>query len=313
MSTLFEVAFYVPDSSGETGDVLISQIKNKFAKMCAREGWIVDGIGIKKAAVENTEKTLDLTQSSSSSCKRQPLTNQSITVKKSVTLLKKAGPMSLLPAVRQPSTNNCKKSVQRPHIPYIYTEPENCEPPSSISKISEKLKISEDRLRAIEEMLVCGFCREVVKRPHTLVCGHSFCTLCISKWKQKQKDARRKPFCPDCSVHFTSTRRQLENPKGASGISKLQPYPKNWMLGKVVEVFTLDKVSTDEEQNLFELLEREREMDSSSSDVEDDTGEMEQSQSIHFPLLTSIVAICIFMLMCYCCLPKKQGPGTSPS
>ena len=307
MSTLFEVTFSVRDSSGKTGDVLLSEITNKFAKMCAREGWILDGIGIKKAAVENTEKTLDLTQSSSSSCKRQPL-------KKSVTLLKKAGPMSLLPAVRQPSTNYCKKSVQRPHIPYIYTEPENCEPPSSISKISEKLKISEERLRAIEEMLVCSFCREVVKRPHTLVCGHSFCTLCISKWKQKQKEARRKPFCPDCSVEFPSTRRQLENPKGATGISKLQPYPKNWMLGKVVaQLFIVDKVCTDEEKNLSELLERERQMDSSSSDVEDDTGEMEQSQSIDFPLLTSIVAICIFMLMCYCCLPKKQGPGTSPS
>lgn len=314
MSTLLEVAFYVPGSSGETGDVLLSEIKHKFAEMCSKEGWILDGIGIKKAPVENTEKNLDLTQSSSSWCQMQPLTNEPITVETSATLLKKAGPMSLLPA-KEPSTNNCQKSVQRPYISYIYTEPENREPRSSISEISEKLKISEDSLRAIKEMLVCGFCMEVVKRPHTLVCGHSFCTHCISKWKQEQKYNRRKPFCPVCSVCFPSTRRLLENSKGAT--SNLQKYPKNWMLAKVAQVFTLDKVSSDEEQRC-ELLEREAPMDSSSSDVEDsDTGnfqgEMEQTESILFPLLISIVAICIFVLMSYCCLPKKLGPQTSPS
>ena len=306
MSRLFEVACYVPDSSGETRDVL-SEMEQKFAEMCSKEGWTLDGVGIRdelrgqgqKAPVEREEQTLDLTQLSSW-YRMQPT---------SVTLLKKTGPMT-----KQPSTNNCKQSVQHPHISFVYTEMENCQLPSLITEISEKLKICEARLRAIEEVLLCSICREVVQRPHTLVCGHSFCTLCISEWKQKQKEARRKPFCPDCSVEFPSTRRQLENPKGATGISKLQPYPKNWMLGKVVaQLFIVDKVCTDEEKNLSELLERERQMDSSSSDVEDDTGEMEQSQSIDFPLLTSIVAICIFMLMCYCCLPKKQGPGTSPS
>lgn len=309
MSTLFEVAFYVPDSSGKTGDVLLSEIKHKFAETCSKEGWILDGIGIKKAPVKNTEQTLDLTHSSSSWCKMQPLTNQPILK----TPLKKAGPMLLPTAVRQPSTNICTKSVQRPYVPYIYTEPENCEPPSSITEISETLKICEDRLCAIEEMLVCSFCREVVKRPHTLVCGHSFCTLCISKWKEEQKQNRRKPFCPDCSVCFPSTRPLLENSKGTT--TKLQPYPKNWMLGKVAQVFILDKVSSDEEQR---CLEREARMDSSYSDVEDSDignfqGEMEQTESILFPLLISIVAICIFVLMSYCCLPKKLGPDTSPS
>ena len=315
MSRLFEVAFYVPDSSGETGDVL-AEIEQKFAEMCSKEGWMLDGVGIRdkprgqgqKAPVEREEQTLDLTQSSSSWYRMQPT---------SVTLLKKTGPMTKQPAVRQPSTNNCKQSVQRPHISFVYTEMENCQLPSLITEISEKLKICEARLRAIEEVLVCSFCREVVQRPHTLVCGHSFCTHCIREWKKKQKYNRRKPFCPDCFMCFPSTRLILENSRGTK--SKLQRYQKNWMLGKVAQVFILDEVSTNKEHR-FEVLERGAQTDSSSSGVEDNNDnfpdEMEQTgtiQNVLCTLLVSMVLICIFMLICQWADIKMQGPGTSPS
>ena len=308
MSRLFEVAFYVPDSSGETGDVL-SEIEQKFAEMCSKEGWTLDGVGIRdelrgqgqKAPVEREEQTLDLTQLSSW-YRMQPT---------SVTLLKKTGPMT-----KQPSTNNCKQSVQHPHISFVYTEMENCQLPSLITEISEKLKICEARLRAIEEVLVCSICKEVVQRPHTLVCGHSFCTHCIREWKKKQKCNRRKPFCPDCFICFPSTRLILENARGAK--SKLQ-YPKNWMLGKVAQVFIVDEVSTNKEQR-FEVLEREAQTDSSSSGVEDNNDnfhdEMEQTGSIQdvlCTLLVSMVLICIFMFICHWADIKMQGPGTSPS
>ena len=313
MSRLFEVAFYVPDSSGETGDVL-SEIEHKFAEMCSTEGWILDGVGIsdkprgqgQKAPVEREEQTLDLTQLSSSWNKIKPT---------SVTLLEKTGPMTKQPAVRQAKENNCEQSVQRPHIAFVYTEMENCQLPSLITEISEKLKISEARLRAIEEVLVCSICRQVVQRPHTLVCGHSFCTHCIREWKKKQKCNRRKLFCPDCFIYFPSTRLILENARGAK--SKLQ-YPKNWMLGNVSQVFIHDEVSTNKEQR-FEVLEREAQTDSSSSGVEDNNDnfhdEMEQTGSIQdvlCTLLVSMVLICIFMFICHWADIKMQGPGTSP-
>ncbi|CAH3182327.1 unnamed protein product [Porites lobata] len=116
---------------------------------------------------------------------------------------------------------------------------------TSTTEISEKLKIYEERLRAIEEMLVCSICWEVVQRPHTLVCGHTYCTHCIWKWEQRQKHVGREPWCPQCLICFNSTRLLLDNSRGTK--SEVKPYPQNVMLGQVTQVVFSDKLSTSEE------------------------------------------------------------------
>ena len=40
----------------------------------------------------------------------------------------------------------------------------------------------------------CGCCYEVLVQPTSLICGHSFCRLCLAQWHQQS----RKSECPVC-------------------------------------------------------------------------------------------------------------------
>ena len=317
-----EVAFRDPTSSGETEDELLSKIQHKFNKMCSNEGWIFDGIRIRskprrqgqEASVEEKEQTLHSTQRkycpkcgklwekrmlnkhdcnpqtvpdelNSSWCSNQPITEQT------------SGRVSKIPGP-QPSTNECKNSVLFPKLE------------TSTTEISEKLKICEGRLRAIEKMLVCSICKEVVQWPHTLVCGHTYCTKCILKWEQHQKHDGRKPWCPLCLICFNSDTLILDNSRGAK--CQLEPYPKNLMLEQVTQVVISDKLSTSEEPgggSRFKVLDGDQAASSSSGVVDD---EMEETESILGPLLGSIVFFYVYMSIFTYMFSSWQRPGTSP-
>lgn len=328
MSTI-EVAFRDPGSSSETEDELLSKIEHKFTEICCKEGWILDGIIIRskprrqgqEASVEEKEQTFHSTQRkcpkcgklwgkrmfnrhdcnpqtvpdelNCSRCSNQPIADQT------------SGFVSKTPGGPQPSTNECQNSVLYPHMTYTHVELE-----TSTTEISEKLKICEGKLQAIEEMLVCSICWEVVQGPHTLVCGHTYCTHCIWKWEQHQKHDGRKPWCPQCSILFNSTRLLLDNSRGAK--IKLELYPKTLMLGQVTEVIS-DKLSTSEEPgggSRFQVLDGDQAASSSSGVVDD---EMEETESILGPLLGSIVFLYVYMSIFTYMFSSWQRPGTSPS
>lgn len=320
-----EVTFRDPGSSSETKDELRSKIEQKFTEM----GWILDGIQIRskprrqgqEASVEEKEQTLHSTQRKCPKCGKlwgkrmfnrhdcNPQTvpdelnsarcsNQPITEQTSGLVSKTPGP--------QPSTNECQKSVQHPNMTYTHVELE-----TSTTEISEKLKIYEERLRAIEEMLVCSICWEVVQRPHTLVCGHTYCTHCIWKWEQRQKHVGREPWCPQCLICFNSTRLLLDNSRGTK--SEVKPYPQNVMLGQVTQVVFSDKLSTSEEpggDSRFKVLDGDQAASSSSGVIDD---EIEETESILGPLLGSIVFLYVCMSIFTYMFSSWQRPGTSPS
>ncbi|KAK7922012.1 hypothetical protein WMY93_008914 [Mugilogobius chulae] len=53
-----------------------------------------------------------------------------------------------------------------------------------------------------ENNFMCSICLEVFTKPVTLLCGHNFCLVCITKhWDAK---APRPPNCPLCAETFTS-------------------------------------------------------------------------------------------------------------
>ena len=48
------------------------------------------------------------------------------------------------------------------------------------------------------DKLVCSICQEMFVSPGIIDCGHTFCTNCITNWKEKSK----KETCPICRGHF---------------------------------------------------------------------------------------------------------------
>ncbi len=49
----------------------------------------------------------------------------------------------------------------------------------------------------ISKHLICVICQDVLDDPKRINCGHTFCNLCIFKWRQKNS------FCPNCRKNFT--------------------------------------------------------------------------------------------------------------
>lgn len=59
-------------------------------------------------------------------------------------------------------------------------------------------------LDLINPHLICSICLDVFEHPHRLLCGHTFCYICI----QNCVKCVRKNLCPECKTDFS--RRKLE-------------------------------------------------------------------------------------------------------
>ncbi|XP_077982936.1 E3 ubiquitin-protein ligase RNF166-like [Glandiceps talaboti] len=65
------------------------------------------------------------------------------------------------------------------------------------------------------DAFICTICLEVLHKPVTIPCGHSFCVTCLSSCMGKSKESKESPYCPLCREPFDPARRvrneDLEN------------------------------------------------------------------------------------------------------
>ncbi|XP_039518569.1 tripartite motif-containing protein 16-like isoform X2 [Pimephales promelas] len=88
--------------------------------------------------------------------------------------------------------------------------------------------MAEARISVDQNEFVCPVCLDLLKDPVTILCGHSYCKICISGcWDQE--DEKRVYSCPQC--------RQTFSPRPALG--------KNTMLAEVVEKLKKTKLPAD--------------------------------------------------------------------
>ncbi|CAF0722429.1 unnamed protein product [Brachionus calyciflorus] len=72
---------------------------------------------------------------------------------------------------------------------------------SSLNAESEFIDLTDESklINLINENFTCSCCLEVLRDPVTLVCGHSFCQLCIAKWYLSSLTKK----CPTCRQEWT--------------------------------------------------------------------------------------------------------------
>lgn len=51
--------------------------------------------------------------------------------------------------------------------------------------------------------LRCSVCLELLARPATLLCGHSFCLGCLRRWAEARARKGRERSCPNCQRAFS--------------------------------------------------------------------------------------------------------------
>ena len=54
------------------------------------------------------------------------------------------------------------------------------------------------RLKTVEESLVCMICSDFYSNPHSLFCGHTFCSLCIRTHFDRKLNSVSFDQCPVC-------------------------------------------------------------------------------------------------------------------
>ncbi|XP_073457784.1 E3 ubiquitin-protein ligase TRIM7-like [Aquarana catesbeiana] len=59
--------------------------------------------------------------------------------------------------------------------------------------------------------VTCSICTEIFTDPVTLICGHSFCQVCITRTFDNQHD--REYFCPECMQDFRKRPELKKNPR----------------------------------------------------------------------------------------------------
>jgi transposase-like protein len=57
-------------------------------------------------------------------------------------------------------------------------------------------------LPAVSTRELCPICYEPMIEPEGLLCGHSFCLLCVHEWAQAKISAHQRPVCPVCRAVF---------------------------------------------------------------------------------------------------------------
>jgi len=71
-----------------------------------------------------------------------------------------------------------------------------------------------EELQEFEDITTCQICKDQLKSPMLLPCGHTYCSLCINRWLGDRR------YCPTCRVEFTHHQGLLR---------------KNIALGQIVE------------------------------------------------------------------------------
>ncbi|KAL4240977.1 hypothetical protein ACF0H5_001759 [Mactra antiquata] len=69
----------------------------------------------------------------------------------------------------------------------------------NISKVSDAQRTSLERSLSGSDDFLCGCCFDLMVKPTTLTCGHSFCRLCVANWYFTSK----KRECPQCRSQWT--------------------------------------------------------------------------------------------------------------
>lgn len=68
------------------------------------------------------------------------------------------------------------------------------------SNVSDRELMSlEERSLSASDDFLCGCCFDLMIKPTTLTCGHSFCRLCVANWYFTSK----KTECPQCRSPWT--------------------------------------------------------------------------------------------------------------
>ena len=74
---------------------------------------------------------------------------------------------------------------------------EECDPADWTDAVPSNLLGTN--LAKFEECLLCSICRSHFDNPHMLLCGHSFCSLCIRNHLDPKKNtSASKDKCPSC-------------------------------------------------------------------------------------------------------------------
>ena len=74
-----------------------------------------------------------------------------------------------------------------------------------ISDLSEWPKSAcGGKLKALEESILCPICGEFFENPHSLKCGHSFCSVCIRKHLDRSINPNTFESCPSCKEKCTT-------------------------------------------------------------------------------------------------------------
>ena len=56
--------------------------------------------------------------------------------------------------------------------------------------------VAEEEVLELEDIASCQICKDVLKSPMLLPCGHTYCSLCIQRWLGEKR------YCPTCREEF---------------------------------------------------------------------------------------------------------------
>jgi len=77
--------------------------------------------------------------------------------------------------------------------------------------------VAEEEVLELEDIASCQICKDVLKSPMLLPCGHTYCSLCIQRWLGEKR------YCPTCREEFDQHHALLR---------------KNIALGQIIEALT---------------------------------------------------------------------------
>ena len=89
--------------------------------------------------------------------------------------------------VKAKEDNKKKRTIEAPHSPALTTTPlsTSMELDSIEDKECAKIILNKAALESLRESFTCTICYNILYRPMSLSCGHSFCNQCLIWWYNK--------------------------------------------------------------------------------------------------------------------------------